>query len=135
MPPCLRGKHPIPRIVAVVADAHRIGKRSGFTACPTLESGHRMNAYDLAELRRRLEPQSITVELKPADYTRDPVFRHAINPGTMVCELRGPRGRGMVYRTPDGLFYGNWPCADNVGMAGTTGSMDQCLKAVMLVIS
>ena len=95
-----------------------------------------MNAYDLADIRRRLEPHGITAELKLADNIWHPMAKYVRMPGVTTCELRGPRGWAMIHRSPEGLLYACWR---NNGTAGLSGirpdSMDQCLESIMAVIS
>ena len=94
-----------------------------------------MNAYELAELRKRLEPKGLSVEWKPADYFWDPRTHLAFSPGTMVYEIDGPSGQAAMRRFTDGWYYNARSKIDRSIISGMgVDTLDESLASILPVI-
>lgn len=82
-----------------------------------------MNAYELAELRKELEPKGITVKLMPND-------------DHITYELTGPKGHAIMGRSADGQYYARWKKFGRIAQGGQLPvPYEQCLKSVLDEIS
>ena len=95
-----------------------------------------MNAYELAELRQRLEPKGLTVDIRPAEAINfDISIALVFETGTMVYKLNGPSGWAMLRQFRDGWYYTARNLRSNAKISAMgVATMDECLQSILAVI-